>query len=123
MTDTRIKYKSYLDGRTDIVTDDWTQAQGEADSSPWMCTSTFLTSTSVGSGGTAVEPVPIGPKADMGDMVSSRPWDGNIPFLCRSTQVRGRLFDVMMGYGARETWPEGFILSMRMAKGALSHVL
>ena len=44
-----------------------------------MGTTTFLTSTSTGSGDSSDVPVRVVDKVDEGDMMSSRPWDGDLP--------------------------------------------
>ncbi len=49
LSDTRITFKSYLHGRTQIVSDDWRDATSESDDSMWVGTTTFLTRTSSGS--------------------------------------------------------------------------
>ena len=79
LTDTRITFKSYLDGRTLSVTDDWRSVPHDDDSSPWMGITTFLTSTSVGSSDSSDVPVRVAGKAEVGDMTPSRPWNGDLP--------------------------------------------
>jgi hypothetical protein len=44
-----------------------------------MGTTTFLTSTSTGSGDSIDVPVRVADKVAEGDMMSSRPWDGDLP--------------------------------------------
>ena len=44
-----------------------------------MGATSVLTSTSVGSGDSSDVPVRVADKAEVGDMTSSRPWDGDLP--------------------------------------------
>ena len=74
LIDTRITYKTCLNGHTDTITDDWTQAPHDADGLQWMGSTHVLTSTSVGRGDVYNHPIPA-VAINMGVMVSSRPWD------------------------------------------------
>ena len=77
LVDTRVTFKSYLDGRTVASTDDWRNVPHDDDCSPWMGTATLLTSTSSGSGDSSDVPFCVADKAYVGDVTSSRPWDGD----------------------------------------------
>ena len=71
-------FKSYLYDRTLGITDDWRNVSYDDESSPWMGTTTFLTSTSVGSGDSSDVPVRVADRAVVGEITSSRPWDGDL---------------------------------------------
>ena len=79
LTDTRITLKSFLDGHTLTITDDWQSASVDSDRSPWMGTTTVLVSTSARSADSIDVPVRVADNIDEGDMMFSRPWDGNLP--------------------------------------------
>ena len=78
LIDTRITLNSIFDGRTDTFTDDWKKLPCDADGAPWMGTTTFLTSTSAGSGSTSEMSARVSDKAKVGYMISSRPWGGRL---------------------------------------------
>ena len=71
LTDTRITFKSLLDRHALTITDDWRNALVDDESSPWMGTTTLLTSTSAGSGDSIDVPVRVADKVDEGEMKSS----------------------------------------------------
>ena len=77
LTGSRVTFTSYLDGRTVTITDDWRNVSHDDDSSLWMSKTTLLTSTSSGSDDTSDGPVRDADKADVGDMTSPRPSDGD----------------------------------------------
>ena len=73
LTNTRITFKSYLDGRTLAITDVWRNVSHHDDSSPRIGKTTCLTITSAGISDSSDVPVRVADKAEVGDMISSRP--------------------------------------------------
>ena len=109
---TRITFKLYSTGEIDNITDDWNTAALLEETESWRGTTTFLTIDAPvwPEAESLPEAVPERVKAQIADVASSRPWDGDEPpmsiyvdpasfvrradgFWCRKHTV-GRLYPV-----------------------------
>ena len=122
----RMTFKSYSTGEIDNVTDDWSTAALMEEADTWTGTTTFLTvdgpvwPDTEGPSETVLDKV----RAQIADMASSRPWDGDEPPMsiyvdlgyfvrrsdgiwCRKDAV-GRLLYPVNGNGERCAKPKKF---------------
>ena len=71
----RITFKSSVGGHVDTIADDWTAYALDEDARPWVGTTTFLTMDMPDA--RVVPSAKV--EAQLADVASSRPWDGDEP--------------------------------------------